>query len=815
MSEPECSPPGATGSVVQEPRASYDNAKRHLLLSFPDLDASASGPDAVDHLIEGAIHHLLSTRAPGAILTVGEVVDAIRSMAGLHYEAAEVTASLSRLETASRVTFTNVEKRAFVFSERRYRELCQDAAYRAQRLSVVRQEWGDDLSRRHPELTSDQADALWAALDLFTAQLVGTFAAEAAAFLYQAEGAHERFREVLDQRLPQIASIAPPDLRGVAEDELRRFFENTSAARTDYLANRMRASFVFHLLSLDPEASELVRENVSEKTLYLDTNFVIRLLGFDGPTLAYSPLAVLQMSKALNCRLVVAEETVHEFLRRLRQEVKEVRRNPISQEQFQRLVAAHPGDEFAFMQAYYRELLAGKVKTPGQFERKYSTVDVLLREYGIEVDADAEVDDEDLKSPEFLDLQSAFNQWTKSQRHPDNVAHDAFMVMLMRELRGRRDKRASTVRVWFLTYDRSLTSFSSRCAGPDQLPVVMLADDWIQIARPFLPRTAEYDASFVSLLRFPVAFEDPSVIKLSEMLEAVEKLDRFKDVPGPVMGAMVSDAAMLTRIRQARDEKTVAAIIEVEAAKYARTQEEQVARLAQQNAELSDRVGQLETITGEQREKNNQATDVAMTVTRERDAAVAAFETLNRDLPARLEAARRDGQRESDDRWSQKIASVEDRMRGEMERRTRVFLCAVGWITQIAIAVGMFMRVPAARTGLGLVLLILTFALGTYALAVYARHGRDGNALSKSADWTGVISLLLLLAQALGLLQSADQHPDGRAAIRNRDTSGASPAATPTSATNRGSAASGTSANAPGDSGRGGPSTTSPSPKKG
>jgi hypothetical protein len=234
------------------------------------------------------------------------------------------------------VQFRHAEKRAFIFSEKRHAELDADLVYREERDDAMRKEWFDELRLRHA-LDDDQLQTLWMALDEFIARLMNTYAAEAAAFLYQADGGRGRFESAVAHRIPQVAEVVGEDLVDVAVTEFTRFFDQASAARTDYIAHRLRSAFVFHLLNLDPGASQLIQEHVSGKMFYLDTNFIFRLFGFDGPTEAYGPQAALQMANALKCNLVVAAETEHEFIRRLRSEMKEIRKHAITQETLQRV----------------------------------------------------------------------------------------------------------------------------------------------------------------------------------------------------------------------------------------------------------------------------------------------------------------------------------------------------------------------------------------------------------------------------------------------------------------------------------------------
>jgi hypothetical protein len=765
----------------------FDQARRHLLLSFPNLESSESGNDAVDHLVEGAIHHLLADKSCSTMLGVVEVVAAIKKMAGLDYESAEIITALERLSAAGNIDFKHEEKRAFILRERRYRQLCEDHTYREERLRAVRSEWFEDLRLRH-QLDDQALTELWSALDIFIAQLMNGFAAEAAWFLYQSEdGGGDRFAEVVEQRTPQIADVVSKSLLGVARAEFPRFLDARSAARTDYLAHRLRGAFVFHLLSVDPAASALMRENVADKTFYLDTNFLFRLFGFNGPTLAYGPQTIVSMSKDLNCRMVVAEETLHEFIRSLRAEIAGIQRHPVNHDSYRQLIANHPGDEYSFMQAYYREYLGGRVKSADEFERKYSNVERLLSEYGIEVDGDAELVEEEEASDEFKDLVSAINSWTNSKRPYESTAHDAFLMRLIRQHRGRRDKTAGSVKVWFLTYDRGLTAFSARRAKRDQLPPCLLASDWLQISRPFLPRTADYDRSFVAMLRYPVAFDDPSVVPLEQMVEALNRLDNMRELPTPVIAAMVSDREIVRRIRKAKDEADVKQLVEVESAAYARRLETSFERLEQDSKMLGERVSQLAQTSEEHRRRSEVASNLALQLTKERDQAAAELERVKRDAMDRESASARSAEQEMDRRLRSAIAETvtitERGLRAEFRTALRRVFCAVMWIAVVTAAGLALWLVPSARTPLGWAVTTCWLVLLSYALIVYAQRGRAGGMLSRSADYFGVIGFALVTLQCLGLL------PNSPGAARESDaalTTGVAPDPSPENISDRG-----------------------------
>lgn len=727
-----------------------------MLLSFPALDAGASGQEVVCRLVEAGIHEVLRGKAANALLTVDEVREAIKRMAGLQYDSAEVITALVCLEKAGHVHFKHAERRAFVFSEKRQKELNADLQYREERMEAVRKEWFEDLRLRHG-LTEDQLDTLWVALDEFIARMMNTYAAEAAAFLYQAENGTDRFAEVLSQRLPKVSDVVGPDLVAVAEPEFKQFFDQPTAARTDYLVHRLRSAFHFHLLNIDPGASQLVQEHVSNKVFYLDTNFLFRLLGFDGPTEAYAPQAAVEMSRALNCTLLVAGETVDEFVRRLRAEMRSIREYAVTQETLQRVAANQPGDEYAFMRAYYAEVLSGKVRTADQFENKYTNLKTILSRYGVEVDEEAVLEDED-RTDEFLDTVSRFHTSLNYERHPDSLEHDVFLLRLVRSKRGRRDRGAGSVTVWVLTYDRTLTRFAVRESTADTLPECLLADDWIQVARPFLPRTADYDRSFVSMLQHPLAFEGVDVVPLTDMAQALHRLDALRDTPAPLLAAMVSDAAMLERVRNARDQAAVKELVESEAIKYAKQLEQDKQRLTQHSRELVDRVEQMEKAVGTMRhqlvETRQQLTTTggaAAESARERDEARTALAKLEDRLPKEVAQAREQAERDAQSQLGARVDAAVAQALAQRQAENRKAIRMACWYGLAALVIGATVRImlqaPGAREGFGLAVSLAVIVAAGYACHVYAQRGWSHESGSRVANVVGVIGFILFVVQ--------------------------------------------------------------------
>jgi len=321
---------------------------------------------------------------------------------------------------------------------------------------------------------------------------------------------------------------------------------------------------------------------------------LFRALGLHGPALLYAPAMTIEVARRLGCKLVVTRATVDEFLYTLRSEVKHVRSLPIERRTYQDIIADHPTDECAFMYAYYRELTSGRVKSVDEFELKYSNVEKYLQPWSVEIEEVRKPTSAEYNSDEYRDLLSELNQWHHSKKALAAVEHDAFMLRLVRKKRGEVQGSAGSVKYWFLTYDRRLAKFAVHQSIGTDFPECMLADSWLQIARPFLPRTDDYDKSLASLLQHPLLYHDESAVPFDHMVQALHRLDRYEEVPTTVLAGMLADSEFVRRLREAPSEADERELLELKLASIAKAAEEQAAKIA---AELDRARRQIDSLT--------------------------------------------------------------------------------------------------------------------------------------------------------------------------------------------------------------------------
>lgn len=541
---------------------------RHLLLTIPELEVQESGDEVIDSLIEGTICKVLEEENNlQAILTPDDLLERILQDTGLEYTTAEVVASLERLEERDHLEFSNRDAAAFQFARKRYEDIKSVVDRRKGRLSEVRGELVRHLSDNYT-LSSNEHDILWSAFDNFVAHLVHHFAAEAAAFLYSDdEGGEVRFYDKMTARLPQLSEYLSDELLLIGKEVFPNFIRNAPGRTSEFLSSRLRVAFYYHMLSIDPSASKLVREHVSNKTLVLDTNFVYRLLGFHGPTLAYNPALITEIGDELNCRFVVTGQTLKEFTTSLQNNVETIKSYPLKNETYRRVAADHPAGETDFMGRFFKEWRSGQVAGPDEFLNKYMRIKPMLEEWGICIEEDVQLSDTVKQSESFRDEYSELNQFLEGRgkfKDRERIEHDVFLRSTIKDLREGTEFGIEDINVWALTYDHHLSAYSAyKATGEDgQSSEVIMASDWLQMVRPFLPRTEQYEESFTAMLGNPLLYHDEEdVVPLTHVVESLNRLERYADLPEEVASGMMANTAFIRQLREAPDDEAEREII--------------------------------------------------------------------------------------------------------------------------------------------------------------------------------------------------------------------------------------------------------------
>lgn len=354
--------------------------------------------------------------------------------------------------------------------------------------SDVMRDWLDavdvDLHARNEQaLTTIQRNELEADLDTFLLQLVRFHGAEVVAFLYPDS---QTPRPVLEVDEPSLFHELPP--RGDAVRELRRialpaFVREATGHRASFIAALLHRAALLQILQADASASALFAQGLTAPTLFLDTNFVFRLLGLQGELLRAAARDVLTHGQALAQRFCISQRTLEELEGVVQGQSEWVARDEDIPEALGEVASEFvAGNDY--VRAYWRDRQRHGM-TASQFRDRYAQIRLLLENDGITVDPTLQADV--LASPDFAEATRVLKTF-KPGEPPARIEHDAFhKVLIERRRLGRSGLPPAgwyDVGFLFLTFDNRLPPYAAYLAAQrrgHRIPFCLMANEWLQI----------------------------------------------------------------------------------------------------------------------------------------------------------------------------------------------------------------------------------------------------------------------------------------------------------------------------------------------
>lgn len=414
-------------------------------------------------------------------------------------------------------------------------------------------EWELKVSQLRPGIADAEMALLRADLRDWLHLIITRHGADAAMMLYPEDERSRNFFEAVAEHGFSALTERPPSLAELREQVLPLFIREPSPDQRLFLASLLNVSFYMTVLTIDPMASNLVKEQLNGQRLYLDTNFLYAVLGAAPPQEVYSARRLLQMSRELGCEVAVTPWTMDE----LRTSIARSRRNIESQKalvrpEFGQVMLQSSGDK-GFDRFFWQAYNKSKTQPKDVFDR-LEHFEHELEEFGIK-----EVTEGCDAIEKQGDRISHYSSLLGSERWPwpkDWVVleHDAKCRLLVERLRGEGNLRFSNARMWFLTYDSILPRFAKRV--PDngdevrEPPFCVSPSAWVQIIRALTPRTDDFDRTVIDLLTSPFLgyrrAVDPAVVN-----EVIGRMDHYEDASPELAIEVLADTAKVGEIEQA------------------------------------------------------------------------------------------------------------------------------------------------------------------------------------------------------------------------------------------------------------------------
>jgi len=522
-----------------------------------------SGENLPHKLHEFLIENVLLELGSGQY-SIAEIKESVNNLFRLTFEEEEVESAIGRLIEAKSVVL--LSPGLYSLNINKSQELSESKKKYLEFEEKILKEWLGIVDRKYPGLTNEDLEALKEDLTFYSKEIFAKHGAECVDLIYAGNEKVENFINDLKKNIFDVLPERTPRLHKIRIIELPNFFKDAPPNRKSYIARFLDSTFIIYMLSIDKVCSKLVQKQFENSILFLDTNFLYRLLGIDGRKLKTAAERAVKIAQDLGISLKVSTRTIEEWKASIKKAGKNLNANPLPTPELAQ-IGAEFTTERDFTTAYWREYAESGVPID-DFLRLYEQIEDLLKEYNTEISDKFYTE---IKEDPRLDKEiSKLNIVTDYSKPREVAEHDAFHRLLILRLRGDESSKSFvTTKAWFLTCDTSLPSYDREARGSrDEISFCILPNHWIQTIRPFLPRTEDFDEVFVDLFTSPYlkTYGDlPSDIAQ----KILGRISMFKNHSPELAVKVLTDGCLSKELRQTTEEEKVFALIDSTTAKVA------------------------------------------------------------------------------------------------------------------------------------------------------------------------------------------------------------------------------------------------------
>ena len=299
--------------------------------------------------------------------------------------------------------------------------------------------------------------------------------------------------ETLDFSTDLPKQIFANTLEKIGEEKLRKAYKDAFSSIIDnptenflkFLFSISQNLICIQVLNLDPECRKLERDAFSEKVLFLDTNIAIDLVCESRP-LHKVANDLIEITSSLGSKFVVSERTIEEYLDVL----EDANKSPKNRSALRLL-------RDPFISSYNLEKKTSPSQTwKGYYYRMKKIESILHKKFNIAVYK--EKHDEMKENPSFDEIAKQVTYcYEKIRYRPKKVKvaeHDAFHLLLIRELRKDETPTFLGPRHWFITGDATLLcvddAINRKLDYTNKTPSSMMSNVWLEMISPFLSSDA-------------------------------------------------------------------------------------------------------------------------------------------------------------------------------------------------------------------------------------------------------------------------------------------------------------------------------------
>lgn len=515
----------------------------------------------VDNVL-GSLVQVVLAQGPVAGLTIDEVSVGIEDISGLRFGREEIAACVQG-NSALGMSLTSHDMPYALISATARAETIARLDRALQSEAAVLRDWAEQQCLRETKVVGVVPEWLREDFPRFFANVALYHGVESVALAYGDQGEISRFLKEIDPEPWAEIPERVPGYREFCRHVFPEFFLNANGVRAGVVASTLDRVFELCRLNLSPNASRLAVRQLSGLTAYLDTNVLFRLFGFQGPSGHLDIRRALGAGSQVGAVFRVSPRTVEEFRTAA---TKKIRERALSFVPMEALVNIDPNlRDRDFLEEYYkvargravgtRDLLAGLAKVERTLElfgiRVWNEKTDEVSRANAEVES---VSSELRQVYEDIELQKDPQQRRTITR--EMAQHDAHNLILIEKLRPQAARSFCDAKVWFLTFHHAFSRFSQRRSKKNsKAAAVIMFEHWTQLVRSVLPRSDDFDRTFVQNLRSP-ALHGHGANYHTAMNLIAGRLATYRSLPDDHFAAIVVDSSFASKVASKMSEET-------------------------------------------------------------------------------------------------------------------------------------------------------------------------------------------------------------------------------------------------------------------
>ena len=289
----------------------------------------------------------------------------------------------------------------------------------------------------------------------------------------------------------------------MVRDCISEFLLNASkdADRSAYIAKLADCTVSYYSLAVPPDVVEQLRSKLKPLTVFLDTNVLFGLVGLDDrPLVELShELVALIRSEKLPLKLRYHSSTEKELVSTFATVTSRLKGSVWSAVVSRN---AARSSRLSTIQRLYHERNAEQPVTPETFFKPYEHIDVLIQEQGISLYREPSAGDKQRIYDLIADY-TAFCEQSGRVKSYEAIKHDMELLDCVRRMRS-KSRSSLEAEALCMTTDFLLWKFDRRHSlQRSQLPTMILAPQLLQLLRPFVSITPDFDRSFADSFAIP------------------------------------------------------------------------------------------------------------------------------------------------------------------------------------------------------------------------------------------------------------------------------------------------------------------------